>query len=65
MGFNLAQAERGEVPAVEGRTPALMVHGAPEALAYRVVLRGSGRDAMVPEHVARPLSVKIARDLTP
>ena len=51
--FCLELADRGEVAAMEGGSPALLEHGALEPFADRVVVGRAGRDAMVPESLGR------------
>jgi hypothetical protein len=53
VGFGLELADRGEVTAMEGRTPALLEDGAVEALDHRVVVGRAGRDAHVGEALGR------------
>ena len=53
VGFGLELADRGEVPAMKGRTPALLEHGAMEALADRVVVGRTGRDPLVTQSFGR------------
>ena len=47
--FGLELADRGEVTTMKGRAPALLGHGALEPFADRIVVGGSGRDAVVPQ----------------
>ena len=53
VGFGLELADGGEVPAVKGRAPALLEHGALEPLTDRVVVGRARRDAVVPEPLGR------------
>ncbi len=47
--LGLELADGGEVPSVEGRAPALLEHGALEALTDRIVVGRAGRDAVMPD----------------
>ena len=53
VGFGLELADGGEVAAVKGGAPALLEHGALEALADGVVVGRAGRDPHVPEPLRR------------
>jgi hypothetical protein len=51
VGFGAELADGEKVPAVKGRPPALLEHGALEPFAHGVVVGGTSRDA----HVSQPL----------
>ena len=60
VGFGLELADRGEVTAMEGRSPALLEDGAVEALAHGVVVGRAGRDPLVTESLGRQVAPEVA-----
>ena len=64
VGFGLELADRGEVPAVEGRAPALLEDGAVEALADSVVVGRAGRDALVTQSLGDEVGSEVGRFCT-